>query len=50
MSIFEKFKLGFTKSANKFAEGFKEIIIKNEIDDKKTKIKTALNIFLIIIV
>ena len=35
MSIFEKFKLGFTKSANKFAEGFKEIIIKKEIDDKK---------------
>ena len=35
MSMFEKFKLGFTKSANKFAEGFKEIIIKKEIDDKK---------------
>ena len=35
MSIFEKFKLGFEKSANKISEGFKEIIIKKEIDDKK---------------
>ena len=35
MSIFEKFKLGFKKSANKLSKGFKEIVIKKEIDDKK---------------
>ena len=35
MSIFEKFKFGFKKSANKISEGFKEIVIKKEIDDKK---------------
>ena len=35
MSIFEKFKLGFKKSADKLSEGFKEIVIKKEIDDKK---------------
>ena len=35
MSIFEIFKTGFKKSANKISEGFKEIIIKKEIDDKK---------------
>ena len=35
MSIFEKFKSGFKKSANKISEGFKEIIVKKEIDDKK---------------
>tara|TARA_B100001027_G_scaffold37721_1_gene23574 strand:- start:5882 stop:6799 length:918 start_codon:yes stop_codon:yes gene_type:complete len=35
MSIFEKFKLGFKKSANKISEGFKEIIIKKEIDDNR---------------
>ena len=34
MNIFEKFKLGFKKSANKISEGFKEIIIKKEIDDE----------------
>ena len=33
MSIFEKFKLGFKKSANNFATGLREIIIKKEIDD-----------------
>ncbi len=33
MGIFEKFKLGFKKSANNFASGLKEIIIKKEIDD-----------------
>ncbi len=33
MGIFEKFKLGFKKSANNIATGFKEIIIKKEIDD-----------------
>ncbi len=35
MGIFEKFKLGFKKSANKISEGFREIIVKKEIDDKK---------------
>ena len=35
MSIFEKFKSGFKKSANKISEGFKEIIVKKEINDKK---------------
>ena len=34
MSIFEKFKLGFKKSAENIASGLKEIIIKKEIDDK----------------
>ena len=33
MGIFEKFKLGFKKSANNFATGLREIIIKKEIDD-----------------
>ena len=33
MSIFEKFKLGFKKSADNIATGLKEIIIKKEIDD-----------------
>ena len=35
MGIFEKFKLGFKKSADKLSEGFREIVIKKEIDDKK---------------
>ena len=34
MGIFEKFKLGFKKSANNLATGLREIIIKKEIDDK----------------
>ena len=34
MGIFEKFKLGFKKSATTFTSGLKEIIIKKEIDDK----------------
>ena len=33
MGIFEKFKLGFKKSANNFATGLREIIIQKEIDD-----------------
>ena len=33
MGIFEKFKLGFKKSANNLASGLREIIIKKEIDD-----------------
>ena len=34
MGIFDKFKVGFKKSASTFASGLKEIIIKKEIDDK----------------
>ncbi len=34
MGIFEKFKLGFKKSAENITLGLKEIIIKKEIDDK----------------
>ena len=34
MGIFEKFKLGFRKSASAFTSGIREIIIKKEIDDK----------------
>ena len=34
MGIFEKFKLGFKKSASTFTSGLKEIIIKKEIDDQ----------------
>ena len=33
MGIFEKFKLGFKKSANNLASGLREIIIKKEIDE-----------------
>ena len=34
MRIFDKFKLGFKKSADAFSSGLKEIIVKKEIDDK----------------
>ena len=34
MGIFDKFKIGFQKSASAFSSGLKEIIIKKEIDDK----------------
>ena len=34
MGIFEKFKIGFKKSASSFTSGLKDIIIKKEIDDK----------------
>ncbi len=34
MGIFEKFKLGFKKSASTFTSWLREIIIKKEIDDK----------------
>ena len=34
MGIFDKFKLGFKKSASALTSGIKEIIIKKEIDDK----------------
>jgi len=34
MGIFDKFKIGFKKSASAFTSGLKEIIVKKEIDDK----------------
>jgi len=34
MGIFEKFKLGFKKSASAFSSGLRDIIVKKEIDDK----------------
>ena len=34
MGIFDKFKLGFKKSASALTSGIKEIIIKKEIDDE----------------
>jgi len=34
MGIFDKFKIGFKKSATSIAAGFKEIIVKKEIDDE----------------
>jgi fused signal recognition particle receptor len=34
MGIFDKFKIGFKKSASSFASGLKNIIVKKEIDDK----------------
>ena len=35
MGIFDKFKIGFEKSASAFTSGLKEIIIKKEINDEK---------------
>ena len=35
MGIFDKFKLGFKKSASALTSGLKEIIVKKEIDDMK---------------
>ena len=34
MGIFDKFKLGFKKTATAFTSGLKDIIVKKEIDDK----------------
>jgi len=34
MGIFDKFKIGFKKTASAFTSGLKEIIVKKEIDDK----------------
>ena len=34
MGIFEKFNIGFKKSASTFTSGLRDIIIKKEIDDK----------------
>ena len=34
MGIFDKFKIGFKKSASSFTSGLRDIIVKKEIDDK----------------
>ena len=34
MGIFEKFKVGFRKTASTFTSGLKDIIVKKEINDK----------------
>ena len=34
MGIFDKFKIGFKKSASSFTSGLRDIIIKKEIDDR----------------
>ena len=34
MGIFDKFKIGFKKTASTFTSGLKDIIVKKEIDDK----------------
>ena len=34
MGIFDKFKIGFKKSASSFTSGLRNIIVKKEIDDK----------------
>ena len=34
MGIFDKFKIGFKKSATAFTSGLKEIIVKKEINDE----------------
>ena len=34
MGIFDKFKIGFKKSADALSSGLKEIIVKKEIDDE----------------
>jgi fused signal recognition particle receptor len=34
MEVFDKFKIGFKKSASAFSSGLKEIILKKEIDDE----------------
>jgi len=34
MGIFDKFKIGFKKTASSFTSGLKDIIVKKEIDDK----------------
>ena len=37
MGIFDKFKIGFKKSASALTSGLKEIIVKKEIDDENLK-------------
>ena len=34
MGIFDKFKIGFKKSASSFSSGLRDIIVKKEINDK----------------
>ena len=34
MGFFDKFKIGFKKSASSFTSGLRDIIVKKEIDDK----------------
>ena len=34
MGIFDKFKIGFKKSASALTSGLRDIIVKKEIDDK----------------
>jgi fused signal recognition particle receptor len=34
MGVFDKFKIGFKKTAFAFTSGLKDIIVKKEIDDK----------------
>ena len=34
MGIFDKFKIGFKKSASAFTSGLRDIIVKKEIDDE----------------
>ena len=34
MGIFDKFRIGFKKSASAFTSGLKEIIVKKEINDE----------------
>ena len=42
MGIFDKFKIGFKKSASALTSGLKEIIIKKEIDDKNIIIRSMI--------
>ena len=35
MGIFDKFKIGFKKSATALTSGLREIVVKREIDDEK---------------
>ena len=41
MGIFEKFKIGFKRSASNIASGLKEIIVKKEIDEEVEKYITT---------
>ena len=34
MGIFDKFKIGFKKSASSFSSGLRDIVLKQEINDK----------------
>ena len=41
MGVFEKFKIGFKKSASNLTAGLKEIVLKKEIDDQTCLILKA---------